>query len=1243
MALKFTQEQQKVIDVRKCNVLVSAAAGSGKTAVLVERIIKLVTDEENPIDIDKILVVTFTNAAAAQMREKIYEAIVKRQEENPENAHLARQATLVHSAMITTIHSLCLFLLHNHFYEIDLDPAFRIADQGEISLLKEDILKNLIEECYQQKDEAFLLCKSYFAPGIKNRGLYEQIEELYKYAMSYPWPEKWLMECKNDFCITTKEALYDTKWMKFGLQYAKETIREHMESARQQIKLCEQSDGPYTYVENAEADLALLEGLANLENYEEFREKLSAVKFSTLSRKKSEGVDEAKKQKFKDVREEIKKDIAKLKESYFADTPEQILEGLFRSKEPVAKLIDLTLEFKRCYEEAKREKKMIDFNDMEHLALTVLLGKDKEEPTETALSYRDYFKEIMIDEYQDSNLVQELLLSTISREESSERNNRFMVGDIKQSIYKFRLARPEIFREKYLEYEQGTENDGFVRIDLNKNFRSRKEVIDSVNQICAPIMMDSIGGVSYDEKAALHQGAEYPNCEGKQSFETELLLYEEESQNATLDVDMVVSEEKNAGKDAGKNDVESLSAKEKEAAMIANRIKAMVGTFLVTDDETKELRPARYSDMVILLRANAGWDEVFRKELKKMGIPVLVETKTGYFSAEEIKTLMQYLKVLNNPYNDIALTSMLTSVFGGMEASDLAKLRLIKEDGYLYDNLLQMEHPKAKKIVNHILKYRELAQHTGIYELLCEIVKDSHYLEYVLALPDGAQRRANVEMLLEKAVAFEKTSYHGLYSFIQYMDKLKKYEIDFGEAEVSSDDTNMVRIMSIHKSKGLEFPICFMAGMSKGINYMDTKQMTLKDIDMGIAVPVIDCDKHIRLKSARREIMAKKINLDCLGEELRILYVGLTRAKEKLILSGYVKNYEEYIKKVECTRDEHGKVPFSRLIKAKSYLDLVMLATGNGGIRTELYHADDFLKDEVVESLEKQVLQQRLWDYIKDGNQRNAFVDESERAYTENVKNDLQGKFSFHYPYEYLSRLYTKTSVSELKKAHIHQDEETNVVFETERTEIPYLPDFMKTGDKCSGVNRGSAYHRVLELISYQDLYTLYEKADQNQYTALSKDTLVSFTIDQMEKMKNGEYIGEDINLVSVDKIAKFLGSNAAYRMAKADSSGKLYKEQPFVMAIDASRVVKEMEPDTEKVLIQGIIDVFFYETCEETGEEKIVVLDYKTDRVEHIGELAKRYQVQLDYYGEALNKLTNMSVAQKIIYSFRFDKEMIL
>ena len=796
--MQFTPEQQKVIDLRDRNILVSAAAGSGKTAVLVERILGLILDETKPVDIDRLLIVTFTNAAASEMRERIGAAIDKRLTEQPENPHLQRQATLLHHAQITTIDSFCLFVIRNNFNEIGLDPGFRVADNGEIELLKQDVINEIFEELLDREEtkEDFKKLLENLAFRGKEKVLEETILKIYNFSQSFPWPEEWLRERYDDYKITgeIEETIWGKLWKEdFLLQL--EQLKIRLQSA---ISICQEPDGPNMYISALESDRELVDFLY-VKNRQEQYEKMQNLSFARLSAKKDAAVSALKKESVKSIREEVKKELNGLAKKFFSFSLDTIKEQMSETAELEKILIDTVLMFTKRFEAKKREKNILDFHDMEHLALNILIhrGIDEKtgekfwEPTKTAKEYASYFKEIMIDEYQDSNLVQEYLLQSISGE-FNNMHNRFMVGDLKQSIYKFRLARPEIFLEKYHSYSQEEETKQ-QRIDLHKNFRSRKQVIDSVNHVFYQIMGEALGKIEYTAKEALYPGAVYE--EGTEDYTTELLLLDKTEEDV----------------------------KKAEAVMVAGRIKQLVDTFQVTDKETGNLRPAKFGDIVVLLRSNAGWDEEFYNVFMEQNIPACVTSKTGYFSAKEVQILLSFLKVIDNPKQDIPLYGTMKSLLGRFTEEEVVRIKGMGKES-LYENLKAMSEEedklgeKTEDFLNTLNYYRDLVYIMPIHKLLRIYLKETGYLPYFAGLAGGKQRLANVKMLLEKAENYEKTSYFGLFHFIRYMEQLQKYDIDAGESGNVDESQNAVRIMSIHKSKGLEFPICIVAGLSKKMN-----------------------------------------------------------------------------------------------------------------------------------------------------------------------------------------------------------------------------------------------------------------------------------------------------------------------------------------------------------------------------------------------------------------------------------------
>lgn len=1210
MAVIFTKDQQDTIEARDSSVLVSAAAGSGKTAVLVERIIQMVSDGLRPVDIDRLLVVTFTSAAAAQMRERITQALSAAVEEQPGNGRLVRQLTLIHNAQITTIDSFCLYLIRNHFDEIDLDPDFRVGDEGEIRLLRHDVLHTMLEEYFDAKPEGFLDCVEYFAPGGDEKRLEEQILSLYEFAMSYPWPEEWLAVHREDYALSG-ETLENCVWAEELRGYVNAILQEAARLLEQTRRLCEEADGPYMYLDALESDAVQLERLFQARTLEELYAAFSGLFFARISSKKDESVSAAKRERAKQWRNGEKELLTGLAKKYFYVSMQEQLHRMERCAPHVRTLLGLTEDFIRRFGEKKREKNLLDFHDMEHMALSILTQKegDRVVPTRTAVEMRENYVEIMIDEYQDSNLVQEFLLKSISGEETGH-YNRFMVGDVKQSIYKFRLARPELFMEKFEAYRGAREGEPAPRerrIDLKKNFRSRRQVTDSVNQIFSCIMGKDLGGVAYDENAALYPGAVYPEPEGggEERYRTELLLTE-------------------GGEDG-------LEDKEREALAVAGKIRELVGSLPVTDGVTKELRPARYGDMVILLRTTAGWDETFKKVLEECGIPVYITSRTGYFAAPEVQTVLNFLKVLNNPRQDIPLFGVLRSPAASFTDQEIANIRAARSQGKLYQSLEQYAlegedaalRRKCAAFLEWLSEFRGMAAYMPIHELIQTFLDRTGYLHTISALPGGEQRRANVQMLLVRAENFEKTSYFGLFHFIRYMEQVEKYDIDYGEASLQDENADTVRIMSIHKSKGLEFPVCFVSGLAKRFNMQDTAKPVIMDMDLGIGVDCVDALSRVKQSTLKKNVMAGKLQRDSLGEELRVLYVAMTRAQEKLILTGNIKEERAERLREELREGEHlsaggtadtedstggGLLPFSARTQASCYLDWVLPAWTGWGKQVELLPASGLLLRQVKEVQSRENLLQRL--------RRLAAETETEQ---EGGKR-LRARMESVYEHAALERLYTKTTVSELKKAGMKEEaQEAYQLFE-EAEPAPYVPAFIRKEERqTTGTARGSAYHKALELYPF-------EKLEEGAETA---EELV-----RMEE--SGRLSPEYRRAVSPARLGRFLESGLARRMGRAAREGRLHREQPFVLGLSARELSEEF-PEEETVLIQGIIDVYFEE------EDGLVVADYKTDAVTRAGELVSRYRVQLDYYARALEQLTGKRVKEKLIYSFALQQEIRL
>ena len=1273
MGMKFTPEQQRVIELHNSNILVSAAAGSGKTAVLVERIIRMICDGEHPADIDRLLIVTFTNAAAAEMRERIAAGIIARLEADPGNEHIQKQSALLHNAQITTIDSFSLFLIRNHFNEIGLDPDFRVADEGEIKLLQQEVLAQLLEDAYAgqfvpEAPEQFHACVEYFCPGGRESVLEQHILNLSRYAGSFPWPAEWLEERKNDYAAGDMEALVHSDYGQYLTERVNRTVEGCLEKLREVKRLCELPDGPYMYGELTEAEIEQLERLTSCKDLEEQAAKVPAVTFARLPSKKDDSVDPAKRELAKAIRNSVKDTLSDLSESYFKTPLELAVEQGKACREPLRILLDLVLEFDRRLLAAKQERHLIDFSDMEHYALQILLKREKVEesdgtgtdrtetkyrivPSDVAMEYRQYFQEILIDEYQDSNLVQEYLLSAISGEEEG-RYNRFMVGDVKQSIYKFRLARPELFLEKYDTYQ---ETGDLCRIDLAKNFRSRIQVVDAVNDVFSRIMSREIGGIAYDDKAALYPGAVYPAQEDP-AYGSELLLIRKPEKGEREESGIGEQHAEGAGVLVDYDNVRQL-----EALAIAARIKQLKGSLKVMEKSTGELRPVRYSDMVILLRTTSGWDEEFKKILEQQGIPVYITSKTGYFGALEVQELLQFLRVLDNPRQDIPLFGVMQSVFGGFTQEEIAQIRSGGEGHSrkrmtLYEALKEVAQSgrtveegeeisagesageeaelsqKADTFLQRIGHYRDLTPFTSIRDLLQRILDDYDYLNYVTALPAGSKRRANVEMLLTKASAFEKTSYFGLFHFIRYMEQLEKYDVDYGEADTLDENADVVRIMSIHKSKGLEFPVVFVSGLSKRFNMQDANQSLIVDMDLGVAVDYVDSVRRIKNKTLRRTVLSAKMKEDNLAEELRVLYVALTRAREKLILTAVLDKADEKWELAQMTGQE--RLTYLDFCEAGSYMDFLLPILPQTGIAVKTLRTEDLAVEELREQLRMGDRREQLRLIACGETTLTGDPEENERKLMY-----LRERFAYQYPHPGLQKLYTKTTVSELKIAAMAEKDEAAFHTFEEKEVVPYIPGFRREQEKVSGAVRGNAFHRTMELLDFTYLFTesgLFTGCPNNyeEYRrGLDKNRLQN----RLEEFLQRETISlrlteEYAKAVSLPKILNFLEQELAYRMWRAQEQGLLYREQPFVLGIDAKRLDPDL-PEGEKVLIQGIIDVFFIEDGE------IVLLDYKTDVIDSLEALWNRYNVQIQYYEEALTKLMQMPVKERILYSFYLEK----
>lgn len=1237
MAVVWTEEQKKVIRLRDRNILVSAAAGSGKTAVLVQRILSRILDREAPTDVDRLLIMTFTRAAAGEMRERLSAALEKALYEDPDNEHLQKQMNLIHTAQITTIDGFCAYMLRNYFHMIELDPGWRTADEGELKLLREDVMKELLEEAYEERDPGFLKLVECYAPGKNDEGLKDLVLRVYDSAMSHPFPEKWLSECigvyERDGEDPEKKGWLDLLWsqLEAGMELA-------VQLAGRAREICLEPNGPFPYEEALAADLLFAETVEQAVKEKDFlktRTLLGEHTFPALSRKKAPDVDPDKKELVKKLRDQEKEALGELYRKYLFWDQEELFRAAKLCAEPLKSLVKLVLAFRQRFSEKKREKNILDFTDMEHFALEILLERkdDRLVPSQAARELSEKYDEVMVDEYQDSNLVQEMITSLVSGW-VKQKKNIFMVGDVKQSIYRFRLARPELFMEKFHSYS--TEDGPEQRIDLHKNFRSRCQVLDSVNEIFRRIMGEDVGGIRYDEESALYPGAEFPEGEHPDFFRTELFLIEKDGEELL---------EERAGEERTEQELEALA--------IAGEIQRITGREQITDKKTGQLRPVEYGDIVILLRSVSGWAETFREVLLSRGIPAYTASRTGYFSALEVVTVLNYLRILDNPLQDIPLTGVLLSPIAGCTDQELALMRSRYPDGLIYDSLLafvreeaaEKEAPKKEEtalrkklqaFLNQLGKLREMAGYTPVHQMILRILKETGYEEYVRALPGGSQRGANLRMLVEKAMDYEKTSYRGLFHFVRYIEKLQKYQVDFGEVSVLEAGRGAVQIMTVHKSKGLEFPVVFTAGMGRQFNFQDLNARLLIHPDLGFGADVILPEKRLICGTPQKQVIRNTLKKESLGEELRVLYVALTRAREKLYITGTIGKLPERIREMWIWREQEQELlPLWMRTGARCFWDYLLPALGNHRAMRELYleygfcregtvdfaetsadfgirkiTASDLIQEEILDRTENQIRERVLKQWNPD------------QIYDQKLHDRLEERFGFRYPYQALEELPVKVSVSELKKRSRFQQEEKEDALFYEPDVVPLIPRFASQEQKdCRGAARGTAYHRVMECLDYGKTDSAEEIRNQLR------------NLTDQKKLET-----EEASCIKIKDICRFVESPLGQRIKKAAGRGELFREQPFVIAADVSEL-KEEWTGGEKVLVQGIIDAYFLE------EDEIILLDYKTDYVAAGEEesLVQRYKVQLMEYAGALEQLTAKRVKEKYIYSFTLGKAILL
>lgn len=1342
---KWTQEQQNVIDSRGGNLLVAAAAGSGKTAVLVERIIQMILNSDLKIDIDKLLVVTFTNAAASEMRERIGDAISKKLDENPEDEHLQDQLVLLNKASITTIHSFCLEVIKSNFHKINLDPNFRIGDETECSLMKLEAIDETFDILYEQNDEEFCYLVDCYAEKRGDSNLQNLILSIYSFVMASPYPKVWLKESAEDFNITDDFDFATSKWAKAIL----ETVKIQMEGIEK--SLCKAIEDVYgidelvTFTDKLKIEYEKIKEIlyACDTSWSDAYRQISSMTFENYAKgvkripKDAPSYIKEEKDKVKKIRDNAKKSIEKIKASVFNKNYDDLKDEIKFLYPIVKSLSDVVLMFEQIYSQKKRDKGIIDFNDIEHFALQILTETDengdfvfdeegKNIPSDIALEYREKFYEIFIDEYQDSNQVQEVILSTIAKQKEP---NRFMVGDVKQSIYRFRQAKPEIFLQKYATYDTDLSSK-YKKIMLYKNFRSRKEVVDSVNYIFEHIMSKNLGEIDYNEEEKLNLGANFEEVEEEKIIlggATEIHLMEKKVPEVE-DPD----EEEEEGED--------LDASQIEARMVGKIIRDIMrpnenGEIMqVFDKKLETYRNVEYKDIVILLRATSAWAPVFAEELINMDIPTYADMGQGYFETMEIQVIMSFLKVIDNPMQDIPLIAILRSPIYGFTPEDFIDIRItdkkvsfyeamrmfvgekidlsneeeqdIAEDEisddigneiidvnineensyvdadmddyyqninyedfeyeneeFIYNDEVMYEsyisenveddliyeinsniegdeesqkselELKVRRFLDDLKELQEKSMYMSTDEFLWYIYTNSGYYAYCGALPGGSQRQANLRILFERAKQFEETSFKGIFNFINFISKLKKSNSDMGSAKTLGENANVVRIMSIHKSKGLEFPIVICSGMGRNFNTMDFRKDVLYHHELGYGPQIVDFERRISYPSIAKEALKCKINIENISEEMRILYVALTRAKEKLIITSSIKDIEQNMHKWSSNISTEKMVSKYDILNGKNYMDWMMPAI--------IKHKDlEDIRETYNLSTSISMEDESKWS-VKTWNRDDIDFEKHEKEGIREVLNtmdlsqhdteyyeQIEKKLNFEYPYLGVVKKAASISVTEIKKRQEEYEEQEDSLglykHKTTLKKPKFLSESQKS-EKITGARRGTIVHLIMEVLDFEKVNT------ESEIKAQIQDLVKRRIITEKESQ-----------VLSPRKIMRFFKSPIAKRML---SSKFVKREQKIYTQIKMNDIYLNDEIfknnretyENESVMLRGVIDLYFEE------DDGLVILDYKTDFVDENNkkEIIHKYKKQIEIYADVLSKLTGKKVKEKYLYLFGIDEQV--
>ncbi|SFE35925.1 helicase-exonuclease AddAB subunit AddA [Alteribacillus iranensis] len=1202
----WTDGQWEAISSTGTNFLVSAAAGSGKTAVLVERIIHRITEGDDPLDVDRLLIVTFTNAAAAEMKNRIGEALEREINKRPGSLHVRRQLALLNKAQISTIHAFCMAVIKKYYYKVNIDPQFRLVDDIEGELMREEILEALLEELYSQEgNDDFLLAADCFTNDRNDEGFRKAVLDVHRFSRSHPDPEAWLEKMARAYEINEDTSIEQLTWGQEVMADITERLNAALDLLQEAKETCLSEHGPQAYYETIEADEWELRNILNSTDWETMYETFQSLSFGRLkSIKKSEEVRDDLKERVKELRKAVKEDMNALQSDVFFQPPSDFLKDMQQMRKPVRILIETVKTFSLRYQEKKKELALMDFSDLEHVCLQILSDPQRE----AASHYQSRFKEVLVDEFQDINHIQETILQFVTQKGQS-----FFVGDVKQSIYRFRLAEPGIFLNKYKTYNRNDGTPGW-RIDLDQNFRSRKEVLDGVNFIFKQLMDEPAGEIQYDENAELKAGNKD---------------YEEISEPALETVFVNKGKKLDTTDETRETEEEDSDTAQLEARYIARRIKDLIDSkHQVYDKHLKQMRLLTYRDIVILMRS-MPWANTFLEEFHKEGLPVYADLTEGYFETVEINVMLSLLKTIDNPYQDLPLAAVLRSPITGMNEEELAQLRLMDKYGSFYSALkLAVEEgpvsswqDKAQTFYQRLCKWREKVRHESLSDFIWDVMQETGYYDFAGGLPGGKQRQANLLALYDRARSYEKTSFRGLFRFLRFIERMQERGDDLGTARALGEQEDVVRLMTIHKSKGLEFPVVFIAGMNKQFNMRDLKQRMIFHKDLGIGVKTIQPDLRVIKDSLPYLAVKNRLYREQIAEEMRALYVAMTRAKEKIILVGTITKPEKTFQNWQrFNKLEETELPVMDRLKAKSFADWLGPSVfrhhsvkewgneeGTYGNKEIYFHpakwAFSFIDSEELQ--EKQEEEKVLDEGKKLALTQLVPVQEESPYYA-----DVEKQLEWEYPYPSSLTQRSKQTVSEFKRQLPDEYSEPSQRFSFSSS-YAERPLFLQK-ENVSPVEKGTAMHTVLEHIPLEAKY-VFEALD-----------------DFLEELVQKELLTEpQAQLIEGEDISNFFRTSLGDRLLHAV---EVYRELPFSLN-------RPSENGKDTMFIQGTVDCIFRDRA-----GNLVLLDYKTDAVKsrfpgnrEYGEkmIKSRYQPQIDLYTEAISTIWGEKVHESYIYAF--------